>query len=249
MRGPCLLLIGLLALLPAHAQECRVATIAGNADWSPFTLVGRDGQLSGAGIEIARDAFASLHIETKLGDAEPWARALASLESGRTDLIVSAYWTAERTERFLYTIPYAEDRITVFMKASAPFAMNGLGDLEGRTGVAPFGANFGDEITAFLQRDPHISFNNSKQGMFRQVLTPRVDYALLALRNGERILAQMGLTGTIVPAPQPLAVNKVYMLMSRNSPCAARLPALNAALAALAADGTIDRLIAAAESS
>jgi polar amino acid transport system substrate-binding protein len=245
----CMTLIGLLALVPAAAEECKVATIAGNPEWSPYTQLGSDGQLGGAGIEIARAAFASLNIEVKTGEAEPWARALASLEAGRTDLIVSAYWTEERVERFLYTQAYAEDRIAVFMKAAAPFPVTGIGDLSGHSGVVPFGSNFGDALTAFLRADPRVSFNTSKEGMFRQLLTPRIDYAILSRHNGEHILKQLGLSGSIVPAPAPLAVNKVYMLMSRKSPCASQLPALDAALAALAADGTISRLIAAAESS
>jgi len=244
-----IMLIGLLAFVPAEAAECKVATIAGNPEWSPYTQLGSDGQLGGAGIEIARAALASLDIEVRTGEAEPWARALASLEAGRTDLIVSAYWTQERVERFLYTEPYAEDPIAVFMKASAPFPVTGIGDLGGHSGVVPFGSNFGDELTAFLRADPRVSFNTSKEGMFRQLLTPRIDYAILARHNGERILKQLDLAGAIVEAPTPLAVNKVYMMMSRKSPCAPQLPALDAALAALAADGTIRRLIAAAESS
>jgi polar amino acid transport system substrate-binding protein len=248
-RHLSMMLIGLLAFGPAAAAECKIATIAGNPEWSPYTQLGSDGQLGGAGIEIARTALASLGIEVRIGEAEPWARALASLDSGRTDLIVSAYWTQERVDRFLYTRAYAEDPIAVFMKAAAPFPVTGLGDLGGHSGVVPFGSNFGDEITAFLRADPRVSFNTSKEGMFRQLLTPRVDYAILAQHNGERILKQLDLSGTIVAAPTPLAVNKVYMMLSRKSPCAPQLPALDAALAALDADGTIRRLIAAAESS
>ncbi len=244
-----IVLIGLLALTPAVAEECKVATIAGNPEWSPFMLVGSDGKLGGAGIEIARAAFASLAVEVRTGDAEPWARSLASLESGRIDLVVSAYRTADRAERFLYTKAYAEDPVFVFMKASAPFPVSGIGDLAGHAGVVPFGSNFGDALTAFLRDDPRVTFNTSKEGMFHQLLTPRIDYAILSRHNGERVLKQMGLTDAIVPAPAPLVVNKVYMLMSRKSPCAARLAEFDAALDALAVDGTINRLIAAAESS
>ena len=104
-------------------------------------------------------------------------------------------------------------------------------------------------LLTFLRDDPHVTFNTSKEGMFHQLLTPRIDYAILSRHNGERVLKQMGLTDAIVPAPSPLVVNKVYMLMSRKSPCAARLAEFDAALDALAADGTINRLIAAAESS
>jgi polar amino acid transport system substrate-binding protein len=251
MRGlcVCLMLIGPLAQVPAAAQDCKVATIAGNPEWRPFSLASSDGQLSGAGIEIARAAFAGIDVRVKISEAEPWARALDSLETGRIDLIVSAYWAAERAERFLFTDAYADDPIAVFMKAAAPFPVNGIGDLAGRSGMAPLGSNYGDEITAFLRNDAKVSFNTSKEGMFRQLLTPRIDYAIMAQRNGERIVTRLGIAGAIVAAPKPLAVNKVYMMMSRKSPCATRLPELNAALAALAADGTIDRLIAAAESS
>ena len=60
---------------------------------------------------------------------------------------------------------------------------------------------------------------------------------------------KLGGAGAIVAAAQPMAVNPVHMMLSRRSPCAGRIEALNRALAALRADGTIDRLIAAAESS
>jgi len=249
----CALLLGLVVLTTslgtAAARECRVATIAGNPEWTPFSVAGADGKLTGAGYDIARLALAKLGIDTRIGDAEPWARALASLEAGRTDLIVSAYWSAERADKFIYSAPYADDPVVIFTKATARFPFAGLADLAGRTGVVPLGSNFGDDIAGFIRNNPRITVNASKEGMFQQLLTTRIDYAILSRRNGERVLAQLGLTETIVPAPQPLTINQVHMLLSRQSPCAARLDAFNGALAELRSAGTIDRLIAEADGS
>jgi polar amino acid transport system substrate-binding protein len=247
----CALLLGLVVLATgaATAQECRSATIAGNPEWAPFSVTGADGKLAGAGYDIARLALARLGIETRIGEAEPWSRALTSLEAGRTDLIVSAYWNAERATKFLYTEPYADDPIVVFTKATARFPVAGLGDLDGRSGVVALGSNFGDAITGFIRDNPHITVNASKEGMFRQLLSTRVDYAILSRRNGERVLAQLGLTEAITAAPHPLAVNAVHMMLSRQSPCAGRIAALNDALAELRSAGTIARLIAEADGS
>jgi polar amino acid transport system substrate-binding protein len=247
------LLAGLVVLIvcadAAAAQECHVAALAGNPGWAPFSVTDTGGQLSDAGYDIARAALASLGVESRIGESQPWNRVLASLEAWRVDLVVSAYRDAERSRRFLYTDACADDPTAVFTRATASFPVAGLADLAGRTGVVSLGSNFGAEIAGFLHDNPAITVNDSREGMFRQLLTTRVDYAILSQRNGEHILARLGLAGTIVPAPHPLAVNPVYMILSRQSPCAGRLGALNNALAALRRDGTIDRLIAAAESS
>jgi len=93
-----------LALLRSGA---RPLVVGGVSEYTPFNVVGPDGQLTGMDREIIRAAAKRLGIKQVEFKTMKFDELGPSLLAGRTDLIANNYWpTREREHLYAFTMPY-----------------------------------------------------------------------------------------------------------------------------------------------
>jgi polar amino acid transport system substrate-binding protein len=99
-----LTLLLVFAGLPARAAV--LVRVGINASYAPFESVDDSGRLSGFDIDLVNAWARAEGVTVKFVNL-PWPNLLASLESGRVDMIVSAVAvTPERQRRFDFSVPY-----------------------------------------------------------------------------------------------------------------------------------------------
>ena len=91
-----------LALLRSGA---RPLVVGGISEYTPFNVVGPDGQLTGMDREIVRAAAKRLGIKQVEFKTMPFSKLGQSLLDGKIDLIANNYWlTPDRERLYAFTI-------------------------------------------------------------------------------------------------------------------------------------------------
>src|SRR5262245_62297270 len=93
-----------LALLRSGA---RPLVVGGVSEYTPFNVVGPDGQLTGMDREIIRAAAKRLGIKRVEFKTMTFSKLGHSLLDGEIDLIANNYWpTPDRERLYAFTMPY-----------------------------------------------------------------------------------------------------------------------------------------------
>src|SRR5262245_55753994 len=93
-----------LALLRSGA---RPLVVVGVSDYTPFNVVGPDGQLTGMDREIIRAAAKRVGIKQVDFKTMTFSKLGPSLLDGKIDLIANNYWpTPDRERLYAFTMPY-----------------------------------------------------------------------------------------------------------------------------------------------
>ena len=93
-----------LALLRSGA---RPLVVGGISEYTPFNVVGPDGQLTGMDREIVRAAVKRLGIKQVEFKTMAFSKLGQSLLDGKIDLIANNYWpTPDRERLYAFTMPY-----------------------------------------------------------------------------------------------------------------------------------------------
>jgi ABC-type amino acid transport substrate-binding protein len=93
-----------LALLRSGA---RPLVVGGISEYTPFNVVGPDGQLTGMDREIVRAAAKRLGIKQVEFKTMAFSKLGQSLLDGKIDLIANNYWpTPDRERLYAFTMPY-----------------------------------------------------------------------------------------------------------------------------------------------
>jgi len=110
-----LCLVGMIALAqgqpePTLAQlrsGARPLIVGGVSEYTPFNVVGPDGQLTGMDREIIRAAAKRLGIKQVDFKTMTFGKLGQSLLDGKIDLIANNYWpTPDRERLYAFTMPY-----------------------------------------------------------------------------------------------------------------------------------------------
>jgi ABC-type amino acid transport substrate-binding protein len=85
----------------------RPLVVGGISEYTPFNVVGPDGQLTGMDREIVRAAAKRLGIKQVEFKTMPFSKLGQSLLDGKIDLIANNYWpTPDRERLYAFTMPY-----------------------------------------------------------------------------------------------------------------------------------------------
>ncbi len=104
----------------AEGQLLRVVY----TEWFPYTFT-ENGHPAGFEIDILSTVLARMHLTASFQPL-PWKRCLASLESGKADMLVSMLHTPEREAYACYPTEHiSESRTCFFVKADSPIVFNG----------------------------------------------------------------------------------------------------------------------------
>jgi polar amino acid transport system substrate-binding protein len=235
-----LLLAAVLAASPA-ARAARPLVLAFDelAPWK--TLHG--GQFGGAYTEIVRELARRTGLPLQIVNC-PLKRCLYMLEQGSADVAIGFKSSPER-RLFLHFLatPYrtrSADKV-FYTRQGSGVQLRSYPDLAGlRIGVklgAEYFDRFDDDAT--LYKDPARDMEVN----FRKLALGRLDAVLIPEDQGEALLAQLDLRGTLAkatlryPDPTPRAV-----ALAKKSPHANRLPDLERAMADMARDGTLETI-------
>lgn len=136
-------------------------------EWPPYLSEKLKDQ--GFGILILKEAFKAEGYKDIKVDFLPWSRALMNAEKGKTHIgVLMAYYSKERTEKFIYSDPIASGPIQFVMRKNNVIKWKNLVDLKNKSiGVVQDYINspeLDDLISKkVLKSDPSISDLNNLQ--------------------------------------------------------------------------------------
>lgn len=228
-----LLLCGLLGC-PAKETSSDRVVVATDAAYQPFEYLSKDRVLVGFDIDLFRAIAERAGFEVEFVN-QPFVGALAGLETGAYDAIISAMTiTEERAKTFLFSDPYYDAGQVVAIRADttdiASFAdLSGrkIGVQRGTTGSMKAKEAPDAKITEYDTID--LAFMALGNGAVDAVINDEpTSRTIAAARGGYRLVGE-----TLTEEQYGIAMRKdAQELASR----------INGALAQLRADGTLGRL-------
>ncbi len=237
MVSACLTSIG-------NAQACQVLRVGGTDDWQPVATINKKtGEPEGIAHDFAKIVGERLNIPVELDATLPWKRMLHYLENGKIDMTAALYRTQDREVLYQFTSPYFENEARVFVVKGKEFSFEKLEDLIGRVGGAMLGS-YGEEFDAFAkQHKLKLERVKSMKQLTQKLLLGRNDYFILDYLNGMLFFKEAGLQGQIIALPHPVSTSAVHIALSRQSPCLALVPQINAVIETSKQDGTLQAII------
>lgn len=228
----CLLSLLLLPLYGWAAEALRLV-----ADpWPPFN----DRSLLNNGLAsdlvstaLARAGYPSTYVEV------PWERAVRGLKRADYDVLISAWYSAERASFGDFSQPYLINRIRFLQRKGSAIQFKQLSDLYPYSIAAVRGYAY----TSEFDRDSRLT----KVGVGGFAMGARMLHARrVQLTLEDEIVARFhlgrelaGLSDELEFLPQPLSENGLHILVSRNHPQHRQIAAaFDQAIAAMRADGS-----------
>ena len=198
-------------------------------------------RLNGPIIELVRQIFAEFNVEIE-PISLPWARAVAQMKTGELDMIPVIFYTRDRAEAMVFTIPYMDVPTAVFVPLGKCFEFNTLDDLQGRNGLMIRGDSISEEFNAYRPKLT-ISEVPAYEQMLKMLDTFRADYAVAAEYGFMIEARRMGYDRVVEKLPRPIASRELHFAFSKKSMFQRYLPEVNQRIIQLQKDGTMDRLI------
>lgn len=231
-------------LIAAHAQAADPVKLFANDAVPPKAW--RDGaQTQGYVVDATREAFRRAGVDLAL-EAAPFKRAYAQGEAGE-GWLTGIFKTPEREKIFLFSEPVGTDEVIMVTARGKEFAFDKPEDLKGKRIGFQDGASYGSffiEAQKHFQGDPD---SNPRQRL-QKLLAGRLDAAMI--NPGEAALAyHMKALGEpmdkVAVLPKRVAVEPNYIVVARSQAEAAApvLEKINVALKAMAADGTLEKIM------
>ncbi len=239
----CVLVSACLTLI-VNIQACQVLRVGGTDDWLPVAYINKEsGDPEGIAHDFAKIVGERLNSPVELNATLPWKRMLHYLEYGEIDMAAALYWTKERDAKYQYTKSYHKNEARVFVVKGKEFSFEKLEDLIGRRGALSLGS-YGEEFETFAkQHKLRLGRDKSAILLTRKLLAGRYDYFILDYLNGMLYLKDEGLQEQIVSIPHPVSTSAVHLALSRQSPCLALLPQINAIIETSKQDGSLKAIV------
>jgi polar amino acid transport system substrate-binding protein len=237
------LFFALLLLATGALQAQTVVRATGHPNWPPFSWQQGD-KIVGIGAELTELVFKDLGLTVSSKAHGNWKRAQLEVEHGKVDVIVAAYFTTERSKVMVYPAqPYMNDANVLWVSKDNVFPFQQWSDLVDKTGTAMLGESYGEAFDLYIKERLKVEWVSTPAQNLGKLELGRADYYPFSLYGGQIQVRQLGFEGKITHLPTVLSTEGTYIAISRKSPLVARLPQIEAAIARLRADGTIDRLV------
>lgn len=221
---------------------CKQIKVAGPDEWnlnSQFDPKTQSRQ--GLGYEIFQNIAEKQQIPYQILHNIPWQRVLKYSEEGQVDLIVAIY-KSDRRERFVqFSEPYFFNDIKIYVRHGQEFNFQTLKDLQGRKGLFPSGASYGDDFDAFI---PNLDLvgKTSINELFMYLVRGAVDYAIQDSARAKSYITENQLGNDIVALPTSLLKVPLRFGYSRKSRCANLLEKFQVEYQRLITTGGINKL-------
>lgn len=223
--------------VPAHAQTDRPPLVIPWIEVEPFAYPGRDGGVEGLFADLAKELARRLDLEIEFRRFDnPSAHATAQI-AGETDLLPGVAALPFLRENNLFSDPLARTQVRLLVPTEAadnidPATVTGL-----RIGYLPPIA--GSAAEDFLTRNDAVAYHQMAIPLVH-LLQGRLDGLLVPEGPMLALTRALQLDHRLKPVGEPLVVyDRVVVLSKRHADL---MPAINAALADMEADGTLPRI-------
>ena len=230
----------LLFTASAAAQEFKWFHQVG---WYPFTMQDKStGAIYGASVDLMAVIGAKLNTKATFYDV-PWNRGFLLLEHGDLDICAGAYANDERRGKYLFSPAIFKNETRIFVKTRKRFSFDQLSDLKGKRLGKPLGASFGEEFDAYARENIHMDEpSEGNAALITMLLADRFDGFLMDRLDAAQILKSLKLESEIVPLERPVNSLEVYLLVSKKSPWAEKMPEINQEIQLLIDSGELARI-------
>ena len=205
-----------------------------NAAFPPYEMVADDGSFEGIDVEVAGAIAAKLGLELVVDDMD-FDAALLAVQQGKSDIVMAGVSvTDERLMVMNFSDTYATGVQVVIVKEGSDVTMDNLGDQmigcqRGTTGYIYASGDYGED---------HVTAYDNGASAVQALMNGQVDCVIIdSAPANEFVAANAGLTtldGAWVEEEYAIGLNKDNTAL---------LDAVNAALAELTADGTVQAIV------
>lgn len=221
----------------ARIKAASKLTVGLEGDWQPFSYHDASDALVGYDVEVAKELAKRLGVEIEIAEA-PWDGLFAGMSSGRYDLVVNGVdATPDRAETFDFSTPYAYDH-TVLIVPAANTDITAFEDLKGRTTANSIGSTY-QEIGE--QYGAAVKGVDTLVETLTMVINGQVDATINASTSfGDYMKANP--TAPLKVAATAGEATQYIIPLVKGEDNVTLLAAVNEALAAMRADGTLKAL-------
>lgn len=175
----------------------------------------------------------------------PWPRAMAGAEAGQWG-IADIYPTPERLSLFDFSDPMFAEEMVLYVLKGHEFPYDGPQSLQGKTiGVMrgwSYGIAFDKAVTAGLFVTAPV---DKPVQNFAKLALGRLDAVAMVRQGAAGAIAEAGLEGRVAALPHPLSFNPGCIAFAKSARKTELLRRFNQTLAAMKADGSYARIVAA----
>lgn len=204
------------------------------SDWPPYAYL-RDDAPAGLSVRVIGEAARRSRLQATFTPL-PWARCLSAVELGDFDVALDGL---PRAPLLNGETPHLVVVAAILVRGDIGKPIDGPGSLNGLTFGHPIGWAIIPPLQAMLDsRSITLVRPATREQVVAMMKLGRADFAYDAYAEFQRIAREAGLA--VVSVPGTVAATRMYPLVSPGRPML--LERLDAALAGMAADGTLDRL-------
>ena len=216
--------------------------------WEPYQYE-QDGNITGLDNDLLAAIGEQMQCDINFVK-RPWKRTLEEIKAGVTDVAPGASITAEREEYALFSAPYRQETMSLFMlKSSADkFNFSDFSEFQAtdfKLGITR-GYYYGEQMQAIID-------NNTSKLMLRDATNDeqnidklfgnRVDGILLDPYVGTYLLKNQGKLEQVMIHPVPINSDGIYMMFSKKSTEPSTIDEFNKALESIKSSGEYEKII------
>ena len=222
--------------LLATARAQGVIRIANTQSSPPWTYVGEDNKPAGYDVEVAREVARRLGIPRIEFIADAGKNFVEGLKAGKYELVMNDMTpTPEREKQVDFSAPYGVEDFRIFVRV--PARIQGTADLRGKRVGVTTGSSNESWARANLPDSVIVTYDNGAL-VFNDLAFGRIDATISSYFGGTKYAKDKNLP--IKEVGPILTYQLSAAAMPKQQP--ALRAAVSAAVEAMIADGTIDRL-------
>jgi His/Glu/Gln/Arg/opine family amino acid ABC transporter permease subunit len=226
-----------LCVVPGLRAADEELSVALTGKYPPFSFYSEEGELVGFDVDVSRAIARHMGRELSVVTTE-WDGILAGLLAGKYHAIIgSMAITPERAKKVDFSDPYYVSGAQVFVRLDDTTRIEGIEDLAGRRVGAVLGETYEHYLTTNHPEIEAVTYKSTND-IFQDMANERLDAFLTDRLVG---LYQIRSAGKRFAPAGPLLYQEKMGIPVRQSDDAL-LTSINTALAALRADGTLDRI-------
>lgn len=223
--------------LLAQIKANGFITIAMEGTWAPWTYHDETDTLVGFDVEVGQKIAENLGVEARFIEGE-WDGLLAGLEAGRYDIMINGVdVTAERQQKYDFSTPYAYNRTAVIVRGDDD-SIQTMEDLKDKQTANTISSTYAEVAEKYGANVTGVDDLNQTMEL---LLSGRIDATLNAEVVFYDYLKAHPDANVKIAAIDP-EVTSVAIPMRKGEETASLLTAVNEALDALRADGTLTAL-------
>ena len=229
----------LLAMLSGGVQAREISMLT--VEWAPH--YGADLPENGLTTALVKAAFKAAGHSSEV-DFIPWARALKEVEEGKADVVMGAYFNADRAEKYHYSDRiYSLDLGLIARPGLNTDKYNSLRELSDyKIGISRGFAN-SEEFDSATYLDKHVAtFPNLN---IRKLFRGRIDMAVMNFDLFRYEARKEGYCiSDVTFMDPPLSTEGLYMMASRNISDGEKIMQdFNRGLTTIRQNGEFDRIV------